>query len=145
MNERDLHLLKLNQLKGKSEQNTHSLLRALIRETEQVSRELVSLAQLSKMKEEEGNDDEAKEEKKEEKKKKGKTEKDSLKEQLEEAEAELQFLEDTYPELPLEQQKLHLRQLRTKYNAGKKANPVHIKKKIREEIEAKKKRLTRVR
>lgn len=124
LTQRELHQLKLSQLKGANEKIIQQLLSQLLQQSKNISSQLVEKKReepkVAAIKQEE---------------KKIPSRKDIIQDDIQDAQQDLQFLQDEYPKRSQQEQQDALKSFRAKYNAGPKSNPIHIQKSIRDKIQ----------
>lgn len=124
---RELHQLKLSQLKGGNQRNIQNLLALLLEQSKQISNHLAETKQdvpppPSQVKSET-------------KPPPPQSRKDIIEQDIQQAQSDLQFLQDDYLKKSPQEQQDALKRLRATYGAGPKSNPIHIQKAIRDKLQ----------
>jgi hypothetical protein len=127
---RELHQLKLSQLKGGNQRNIQNLLAMLLEQSKQISNHLAETKQdaprppSSQVKSETKPSPPLPQ-----------SRKDIIEQDIQQAQSDLQFLQDEYPKKSQQEQQDALKRLRATYGAGPKSNPIHIQKAIRDKLQ----------
>jgi hypothetical protein len=125
---RELHQLKLSQLKGGNQRSIQNLLAMLLEQSKQISNHLAETKQdvpppPSQVKSETKPPPPPQ------------SRKDIIEQHIQQAQSDLQFLQDEYPKKSQQEQQDALKRLRATYDAGPKSNPTHIQKAIRDKLQ----------
>jgi hypothetical protein len=116
---REINQLRLGQLKGTGQQRTQELLNTLLAQSSKLAHQLKPKPVVAESPVVVKTEPELK---------------DKLTSELLEAQDDAQYLELEYPKQQVPEQQAGLSKLRQKYGAGKKANPTHIQKLIRDKL-----------